>query len=60
MKAKIKSHGNEVTEWYDKKIPELDCIDTYLTVTSLDSAFEKDHNYYPQVFLKECQYIDKK
>ena len=60
MKTKIKSHGNEVTECYDKKIPKLDCIDTCLTVTSLDSAFEKDYNYYPQVFLKECQYIDKK
>ena len=30
------------------------------TVTSLDSAFKKDTNYYPQVFLKGCKYIEKK
>ena len=28
-----------------------------LAVISLDSAFKKDQNYYPQVFLKECKYI---
>ena len=27
---------------------------------SLDSALRKDENYYPQVFLKECKYIEKK
>ena len=27
---------------------------------SLDSALKKDENYYLQVFLKECQYIEKK
>ena len=27
---------------------------------SLDSALNKDGNYYPQVFLKECKYIEKK
>ena len=26
---------------------------------SLDSALKKDENYYPQVFLKECKYIEK-
>ena len=26
----------------------------------LDSALKKDENYYPQVFLNECKYIDKK
>ena len=26
----------------------------------LDSALKKDENYYPQVFLKECKYIEKK
>ena len=25
----------------------------------LDSALQKDENYYPQVFLKECKYIKK-
>ena len=33
---------------------------TCLAVTSLDSALQKDKNCYPQVFLKECKYIEKK
>ena len=28
-------------------------------VISLDSALKKDNNYYPQVFLKECKYIEQ-
>ena len=31
-----------------------------LTVISLDSAPKKDGNFYLQVFLKECKYIEKK
>ena len=45
---------------YDKKIAKVDSNHTCLAVTSLDSAHKKDGNYYPQVFLKECKYIDKK
>ena len=33
---------------------------TCLTVISLDSTLKKDWNYYPQVFLKECKFIEKK
>ena len=33
---------------------------TCLALISLDSALEKDQNYYPQVFLKECKNIVKK
>ena len=43
-----------------KKIPKVDSNHTCLAVISLDSAFKKDDNYYPQVFLKECKYIEKK
>ena len=60
MKTKIKSHGDEVTDFYDKEIPKADFNHTCLTVTSLDSSLKKHENYYPQVFLKECKYIDKK
>ena len=38
----------------------VDSRHTCLAVISLDSALKKDENYYPQVFLKECKYIDKK
>ena len=43
-----------------KKIPKVNFNPTCLAVTSLDSSLKKDGNYYPQVFLKECSYIEKK
>ena len=39
---------------------KVDCNHTCLVVVSLDSALKKDDNYYPQVFLKECKYIEEK
>ena len=60
MKTNTKSHGDEVTDFYDKKIPKVDSNHTCLAVISLDSALEKDENCYPQVFLKECKYTEKK
>ena len=39
-----------------KKFPNHTC----LAVISLDSALKKNDNYYLQVFLKECKYIEKK
>ena len=60
LKTKIKSHGDEVTDFYDKEIPIADSNDTCLAVISLDSALKKDENFYPEVFLKECKYIKKK
>ena len=60
MKTKIKLHGNKVKDFYDKKIPKLNSNHTCLAVISLDSALRKDGKYYPQVFLKECKYIEKK
>ena len=60
MKTKIKSHGDEVTNFYNKKIPKLDSNYTFLVVISLDSALKKDGNYYPQVVLKDCKYTEKK
>ena len=60
MKTKIKCHGDEVIDFYGKKIPKVDSNHTYLPVISLDSALKKDDNYYLQMFLKECKYIKKK
>ena len=60
MKTKIKSHGDEVTDFYDRKIPKVDSNHTCLIVISLDSAFKKDDNCYRQVFLKRDKYIEKK
>ena len=38
----------------------MDSNHTCLAVVGLDSALKKDDNYYLQVFLKECEYIEKK
>ena len=60
MKTKIKSHGDEVTGFYGKAIPKVYSNHTCLAVISLDSVLKKDENYYPQVFLKDCKYIERK
>ena len=57
LETKTKSHGDEVIDVYDKKIPKLDSNYTCLAVISLDSALKKDHSYYLRLFLKECKYI---
>ena len=59
MKSKIKSHGDEVTDFYNKEIPKVDSNHNCLAVISLGSALKKDENYHAQVFLKEWRYIEK-
>ena len=39
LKTKIKSHGDEVTDFYDKEIPKV-----YLAVIRLVSVIKKDEN----------------
>ena len=56
----MKSYGNKVTDFQDNEIQKVDSNYACLAVISLDSALEKDENYYPQVNLKECNYIKKK
>ena len=31
-----------------------------MAVIELDSALKKDENHYPEVFLKQCKYIEKR
>ena len=52
MKTKIKLHIFA--------IKKLDSNDTCLAVISLDSTHKNNDNYYPQLLLKECKYIEKK
>ena len=47
LKTNIKSHGDEVKDFYDKEIPKADSNRTCLAVICLDSALNKDENYYP-------------
>ena len=56
MESKIKSCGDEVTDFYDKKVSKEDSNHSCLTVIS----WKSDENYYLEVFLKECIYIEKK
>ena len=61
LNAKIKPHGDEVTDIYNKKNSDSR-LQSYLfshTVISLDTVFKKDDNY-PKMFLKESKYIEKK
>ena len=60
MKTKIKSHGDEVTNFHDKKILKVDSNRNCSAVIILDSALQNDENYCPQMFLKKCKYIEKK
>ena len=50
LKTKIKSHVDQVTNFYDKKIPKVNSNHTYLAVISLDSALKKDENYFRKCF----------
>ena len=59
LKTKIKSHGDEGTDFYDKEIPNMDSNHTCLAVISLGCPLDQDGNYYPQVFLKECKNTKK-
>ena len=43
-----------------KKIPKIGSNHTCFAVISLESALKKYENYYWEVFLKECQYIEWK
>ena len=52
LKTKLKSYGDEVTDFYDKENHKVKSIHTFLTVISLDSPLKKDENYHLQVFLE--------
>ena len=56
----LKRVADEVTDFYYKGIQKMDCNHTCLAVISLDSALEKDEDYYSEVFLKDFKYIEAK
>ena len=59
LKTKIRSYGDEARDFHDKEATKVGSKYTCLAVISLDSFLKRDENYYPQVFLKECKYIEK-
>ena len=60
LKTKIKSYGDDVTDFYDKVNLKVDSNHTGYAVITLDSVLKKDDNYYLQEVLKECKCIEKK
>ena len=60
MKTKIKSHGDEIIDFYFEEVPKLCSNHNCLAVVSLDSDLKKNDSYYPQVFLRDCKYVEKK
>ena len=60
LEIKRKSHGPEVTNFYNKNVSNVNSDHTCLAVINLDSSFKNDENYYLWVFLIECKYIEKK
>ena len=59
MKIKIKSYSDVATDFRAKEIPKAGSDHTCLAVITIDFVFEENKNYYPQVLLKECKYIEK-
>ena len=59
LKTKTKAYGNEATDFLVKEIlkvgPNCSCLAVILTYC----VFKKNENYYLQVFIKECEYIEK-
>ena len=55
LKTKIKFYSDDDIDFHDKEIPKVDSNHTWFAVISFKSAVNKDGNYYPQVFWKECK-----
>ena len=55
----VKSYGGEATDFYDKEMFKAGSNHICLEGITIDSALQKDENYYLEVFLKECKYIEK-
>ena len=46
VKTKIKSYGDEVTDFCDKEIPKVEFNHACLAVITIDAALKKDESYY--------------
>ena len=59
LKTKIKCYGDEATDFLNEEMAKVDSDYTSLAVIEIDFILKKDENYYLQVFLIECKYIEK-
>ena len=60
LKTKIKSYNEKInTNFQNNKISKEGSQCICLSVILIDSAYKKDKNFYPQVFLEEYKYVVK-
>ena len=60
LKAKVKSYNQKIkSNFHYNKIPKEGSQFICLSVILIDSAFRTGANYYPQVFLEECDCVVK-
>ena len=61
IKTKIKIYaGNIITNFHNKKMPKEKAPCKCLLIIMIDSAIKANEKYYPQTFLEECKYTQKK
>lgn len=59
LKTKIKSNDGKInTDFHDKNIPKQDSHFVYISIIVIESVCKITNNFYPQVFLEECKYIE--
>ena len=52
-------YGDEATDFLNEEMAKVDSNYTCLAVIEIDFILKKNENYYPQIFLIECKYIEK-
>ena len=61
IKTKIKTYGDSViTNFHSKKIPKEEAPCKCLSIIMLDSVIKAKRKYYPQTFLEEGKYEQKR
>ena len=61
IKTKVKMYDDRVnTNFQGKEVPKIDATYKCLSLIMLDSVVKVGKKYYPQVFLEECKYIERK
>ena len=61
IKTKLKTFkDNIITNFHNKKVPEEKVQYKYLSIIILDSVIKSNNKYYPQTYLDECIYKQRK
>ena len=61
IKTKIKVYADSIiTNFHKNKIPKEKAPCKCLSIIMLDSVIKRNKNYYPQILLDECKYVQEK